>query len=40
MGGEMVTAMCSNCGLMRLHAAQLLFFEDDDEDQGEDDAAR
>jgi hypothetical protein len=31
-GAEMVTAMCRDCGLMRLHAAQLLFFEDDEEE--------
>lgn len=36
VGLEVVKSMCSNCGLLRLHVADLLFYED-----GEgDDAAR
>jgi hypothetical protein len=33
-GAEMVTAMCRHCGLMRLHAAELLFFDDGEDDAG------
>jgi hypothetical protein len=34
-GAEMVTAMCRACGLMRLHAAELLFFEDDEDEDAD-----
>jgi hypothetical protein len=29
-GGEMVVAMCTNCGLMRMHSATLLFMDEED----------
>jgi hypothetical protein len=32
MGLEVVKSMCTNCGLLRLHAAELLFFEDGEDD--------
>jgi hypothetical protein len=30
-GLEVVKSMCTNCGLLRLHVAELLFFEDDED---------
>lgn len=33
-GGEMVMAMCTNCGLMRLHAVALLFMDEADDAAG------
>lgn len=31
VGLEVVKAMCSDCGLLRLHVAELLFFEDNED---------
>ncbi len=29
-GGEMIVAICNNCGLIRLHSTNLLFMDDND----------